>query len=85
MPKHLNYNLISNEFNLVSFMCVLPSAQIIEYGVGDVLEVLPGQDPAAVDAFLQCCNLNPASLITVSHSLVGRDFLYLLLLHQGLH
>lgn len=38
---------------------------IIEYGVGDVLEVLPGQDPAAVDAFLQCCNLNPESLITV--------------------
>jgi hypothetical protein len=29
--------------------------------------------------------LNPESLITVSHSLVGRDFLYLLLLHQGLH
>jgi len=77
--------LISNELNLVSFMCALPSAQIIEYGVGDVLEVLPGQDPAAVDAFLQCCNLNPESLITVSHSLVGRDFLYLLLLHQGLH
>ncbi|KAJ6738837.1 putative proteinDPH-DEPENDENT DIFLAVIN OXIDOREDUCTASE 1 [Salix koriyanagi] len=37
----------------------------IQYGVGDVLEVLPGQDPSAVDAFLQRCNLNPESLIIV--------------------
>ncbi|KAJ6766400.1 NITRIC OXIDE SYNTHASE-RELATED [Salix purpurea] len=45
--------------------CALPSAQTIQYGVGDVLEVLPGQDPSAVDAFLQRCNLNPESLIIV--------------------
>ncbi|XP_065854147.1 NADPH-dependent diflavin oxidoreductase 1 isoform X2 [Euphorbia lathyris] len=37
----------------------------IEYEVGDVLEVLPGQSPAAVDAFIQRCNLNPDLLITV--------------------
>lgn len=49
----------------MSFKCALPSAQTIQYGVGDVLEVLPGQDPSAVDAFLQRCNLNPESLIVV--------------------
>ncbi|EEF31396.1 NADPH fad oxidoreductase, putative [Ricinus communis] len=37
----------------------------IEYEVGDVLDVLPGQNPAAVDAFIQRCNLDPGSLITV--------------------
>ncbi|KAI3462527.1 hypothetical protein Pfo_019190 [Paulownia fortunei] len=37
----------------------------INYDVGDVLEVLPGQSPAAVDAFIQRCNLNPESYITV--------------------
>ncbi|KAK6128525.1 hypothetical protein DH2020_037734 [Rehmannia glutinosa] len=37
----------------------------IDYEVGDVLEVLPGQNPAAVDAFIQRCNLNPESYITV--------------------
>ncbi|KAF8399141.1 hypothetical protein HHK36_015006 [Tetracentron sinense] len=37
----------------------------IEYQVGDVLEVLPGQNPVAVDAFIQRCNLNPDSYITV--------------------
>ncbi|KDP32944.1 hypothetical protein JCGZ_12975 [Jatropha curcas] len=37
----------------------------IKYEVGDVLEVLPGQNPAAVDAFIQRCNLDPESLITV--------------------
>ncbi|KAJ6364908.1 hypothetical protein OIU76_029813 [Salix suchowensis] len=45
--------------------CTLPPARTIQYGVGDVLEVLPGQDPSAVDAFLQRCNLNPESLIIV--------------------
>ncbi|CAA2958764.1 NADPH-dependent diflavin oxidoreductase 1 isoform X1 [Olea europaea subsp. europaea] len=38
---------------------------LIEYEVGDVLEVLPGQSPAAVDAFIKRCNLNPESYITV--------------------
>ncbi|KAJ4700667.1 NADPH-dependent diflavin oxidoreductase 1 [Melia azedarach] len=37
----------------------------IEYEVGDVLEVLPDQDPAAVDAFIRRCNLDPEALITV--------------------
>ncbi|XP_077230356.1 flavodoxin family protein isoform X2 [Tasmannia lanceolata] len=37
----------------------------IDYQVGDVLEVLPSQNPAAVDAFLQRCNLNPDLYITV--------------------
>lgn len=40
--------------------------QAVEYDVGDVLEVLPGQDPAALDTFLQRCNLDPDSFITVS-------------------
>ncbi|KAK9219722.1 hypothetical protein WN943_008368 [Citrus x changshan-huyou] len=39
----------------------------IEYEVGDVLEVLPSQDPAAVDTFIQRCNLDPDALITVQH------------------
>ncbi|KAL7090331.1 hypothetical protein ACP275_12G034100 [Erythranthe tilingii] len=37
----------------------------IDYEVGDVLEVLPGQSSAAVDAFIQRCDLNPESYITV--------------------
>ncbi|KAK3409369.1 hypothetical protein EUGRSUZ_J01497 [Eucalyptus grandis] len=37
----------------------------IEYDVGDVLEILPGQDPKAVDAFLECCHLDPESFITI--------------------
>ena len=36
------------------------------YDVGDVLAVLPEQSPAAVDAFIKRCNLNPESYITVS-------------------
>lgn len=39
----------------------------IEYEVGDVLEILPSQDPAAVDTFIQRCNLDPDALITVQH------------------
>ncbi|KAM1666243.1 hypothetical protein ACFX1X_045902 [Malus domestica] len=37
----------------------------IPYEVGDVLEVLPSQNPAAVDAFILRCNLDPESFITV--------------------
>ncbi|XP_042975918.1 NADPH-dependent diflavin oxidoreductase 1 isoform X2 [Carya illinoinensis] len=37
----------------------------IEYVVGDILEVLPGQNSAAVDAFIQRCSLDPDALITV--------------------
>lgn len=39
----------------------------IEYNVGDVLEVLPEQSPAAIDAFIKHCNLNPESYITALH------------------
>ncbi|KAG5527891.1 hypothetical protein RHGRI_028726 [Rhododendron griersonianum] len=42
-----------------------PRSSIIEYEVGDVLEILPGQDPAAIDAFIQRCNLNADAYITV--------------------
>ncbi|RDY13657.1 Protein SWEETIE, partial [Mucuna pruriens] len=38
----------------------------LEYETGDVLEILPGQDSAVVDAFIQRCNLDPDSFITVS-------------------
>lgn len=40
--------------------------QAVQYEVGDVLEVLPSQDSAAVDAFIQRCNLDPEAFITVS-------------------
>ncbi|GMI94594.1 hypothetical protein like AT3G02280 [Hibiscus trionum] len=40
-------------------------SQVIEFEVGDVLEVLPSQKPAAVDSFIQRCNLDPESFITV--------------------
>ncbi|KAL6503299.1 hypothetical protein OROGR_025222 [Orobanche gracilis] len=39
----------------------------IVYDVGDVLNVLPEQSPAAVDAFIKRCNLNPESNITIQH------------------
>lgn len=38
----------------------------IEYEVGDVLEILPGQSPEAIDAFMKRCNLNPESYIVVA-------------------
>ncbi|KAM7520242.1 hypothetical protein LguiB_019204 [Lonicera macranthoides] len=40
----------------------------IEYEVGDVLEVLPGQSPDAVNAFIRRCDLNPESYISVQPS-----------------
>ncbi|KAK8604977.1 hypothetical protein V6N13_082438 [Hibiscus sabdariffa] len=40
-------------------------SQVIQYEVGDILEVLPSQNPAAVDSFIQRCNLDPESFITV--------------------
>ncbi|GKE94298.1 NADPH-dependent diflavin oxidoreductase 1 isoform X1, partial [Tanacetum coccineum] len=33
----------------------------IKYEVGDVLEILPGQTPDDIDAFIEHCNLNPES------------------------
>lgn len=41
-------------------------SHVLKYETGDVLEVLPGQDSAAVDAFIRRCNLDPDSFITVS-------------------
>ncbi|KAK2972458.1 hypothetical protein RJ640_003884, partial [Escallonia rubra] len=38
----------------------------IKYEVGDVLEILPGQSPAAIDRFIKRCCLNPESYITVT-------------------
>ncbi|XP_047260309.1 NADPH-dependent diflavin oxidoreductase 1 isoform X2 [Capsicum annuum] len=37
----------------------------VEYEVGDVVHILPGQDAAAVDAFIKRCNLDPESYIRV--------------------
>lgn len=37
----------------------------IEYEVGDSLEVLPSQDPTAVDTFIERCDLDPDAFITV--------------------
>lgn len=39
--------------------------QAIEYEVGDVVEILPSQNPDAVDAFLSRCNLEPEAFIKV--------------------
>ncbi|KAK6927958.1 Flavodoxin/nitric oxide synthase [Dillenia turbinata] len=40
-------------------------SSVIKYEVGDVLEILPDQNPAAVDAFIERCGLDPESYITV--------------------
>lgn len=53
----------SSSFELKDALWVL---QAIEYDVGDVLEILPGQDLSTVDVFIRRCNLDPDSLITVS-------------------
>ncbi|GAB2299961.1 multidrug-resistance type transporter [Dionaea muscipula] len=37
----------------------------IEYKVGDVLEILPAQNPVAIDKFIHRCNLDPEALIMV--------------------
>ncbi|XP_071692844.1 NADPH-dependent diflavin oxidoreductase 1-like [Rutidosis leptorrhynchoides] len=37
----------------------------IDYEVGDVVEILPEQNPKAIAAFIKRCNLNPESYITV--------------------
>ncbi|CAH9072609.1 unnamed protein product [Cuscuta europaea] len=42
-----------------------PVSSSIQYEAGDILEVLPGQSSASVDAFIKRCNLNPYSYITV--------------------
>ncbi|KAJ1285261.1 hypothetical protein BS78_03G266700 [Paspalum vaginatum] len=37
----------------------------INYKIGDALEILPSQNPAAVDAFIERCNLDPDCYITI--------------------
>uniref|UniRef100_A0A1D1ZFR5 NADPH-dependent diflavin oxidoreductase 1 n=1 Tax=Anthurium amnicola TaxID=1678845 RepID=A0A1D1ZFR5_9ARAE len=44
----------------------------LRYKVGDVLEVLPAQNPVAVDAFIQRCNLDPDCYITVQPNVSGK-------------
>lgn len=56
-------------------------SQTIEYEVGDVVEILPGQSPEAVDLFMKRCNLNPESYIIVSsifmYQIYSRGFVLL--------
>ncbi|NP_001311711.1 NADPH-dependent diflavin oxidoreductase 1 [Capsicum annuum] len=40
-------------------------SSVSDYEVGDVVHILPGQDAAAVDAFIKRCNLDPESYIRV--------------------
>ncbi|GER27222.1 NADPH-dependent diflavin oxidoreductase 1 [Striga asiatica] len=56
--RHLEFEAVSSSIN---------------YDVGDVLEILPGQNPTAVDAFIQRCNLNPDLYITVQQRDEARD------------
>ncbi|KAJ0986265.1 hypothetical protein J5N97_004621 [Dioscorea zingiberensis] len=44
----------------------------MDYQVGDVLEILPSQNPFAVDAFIQHCNLDPECYITVQPKSVDK-------------
>ena len=37
----------------------------ISYQVGDALEILPSQNPSAIDAFIKRCNLDPDCYITI--------------------
>ncbi|KAL6136748.1 hypothetical protein ACLB2K_062043 [Fragaria x ananassa] len=48
----------------------------VEYEVGDVLEILPSQDPAAVESFILRCNLDPESFITVHNSEMENQLLH---------
>jgi sulfite reductase alpha subunit-like flavoprotein len=41
----------------------------INYKIGDALEILPSQNPSAVDAFIERCNLDPDCYITVCNSI----------------
>ncbi|KAK9700166.1 hypothetical protein RND81_08G221200 [Saponaria officinalis] len=48
-------------------------SKAVEYEVGDVLEILPSQNPDAIDAFIRRCNLDPEALITVQSRDTTRD------------
>lgn len=69
-PSALCVHILLFDVNKKSSFFFSLNFQAIEYEVGAVLEVLPSQNPAAVDAFIERCNLDPAAFITVSSSLV---------------
>ncbi|CAA7401453.1 unnamed protein product [Spirodela intermedia] len=48
------------------------SSSDLRYQVGDVLEVLPAQDPDAVEAFIRRANLDPDCYITVRPKVIGK-------------
>ncbi|KAF5750028.1 hypothetical protein HS088_TW03G00357 [Tripterygium wilfordii] len=48
-------------------------SSLVEYEVGDVVEVLPSQNPEAIDCFIQRCSLNPDAMITVQPREVEND------------
>ncbi|XP_039019048.1 NADPH-dependent diflavin oxidoreductase 1-like isoform X2 [Hibiscus syriacus] len=64
MVKNCPLTRVSHEKDVRHFEFEFVS-QVIQYEVGDVLEVLPSQNPAAVDTFIERCNLDPESFITV--------------------
>ncbi|PPD82271.1 hypothetical protein GOBAR_DD20797 [Gossypium barbadense] len=64
MVKNFPLTRASHEKDVCHFEFEFVS-QVIKYEIGDVLEVLPSQSPAAVDSFIQRCNLDPESFITV--------------------
>ncbi|KAL8144924.1 hypothetical protein AgCh_003222 [Apium graveolens] len=60
----INNNLLCKD--VCQLECEVVSSPV-GYNVGDVVAVLPEQSPAAVDAFIKRCNLNPESYITIQH------------------
>ncbi|XP_038697915.1 NADPH-dependent diflavin oxidoreductase 1 isoform X2 [Tripterygium wilfordii] len=48
-------------------------SSLVEYEVGDVVEVLPSQNSEAIDCFMQRCGLNPDAMITVQPREVEND------------
>lgn len=72
-PHHFVFrvHILSCNIKKHSSFSLYLNIQAIEYVVGDILEVLPGQNSAAVDAFIQRCSLDPDALITVSSFLVS--------------
>lgn len=67
MTKNLRLSRDGSGKDVRHFEFEAVSSSIV-YEVGDVLEILPGQSSTAVDAFIQRCNLNPESCITVCSS-----------------
>lgn len=73
---------VNHSLSYFTMKCCVLCFQAIEYEVGDIVEVLPSQSPIAIDTFIQRCNLNPESFITVCSSflsqfIVGYPTLYI--------